>query len=89
MVCFDKQNELGGLWAYSWRTGLDQFGEKVHNSQYRYLWSNGPKECLEMANYTFLDHFKKDIPSYPPREVLHDYLLGRANKFNVKSYVRF
>ena len=44
---------------YSWRTGLDKHGSPVHNSMYRYLWSNGPKECLEFADYTFEEHFGK------------------------------
>jgi len=49
VVCFEKQADLGGLWNYSWRTGLDGNGEPVHNSMYRYLWSNGPKEvnCMK------------------------------------------
>ena len=46
VVCFEKQSDWGGLWNYTWRTGLDEFGEPVHGSMYRYLWSNGPKECL-------------------------------------------
>ena len=36
---------------------------------YRYLWSNGPKECLEFADYSFDEHFGKPIPSFPPREL--------------------
>ena len=28
-------------------------------------------------------------PSFPPREVLYDYILGRAKKVNVKKYIRF
>ena len=55
---------------------------------YRYLWSNGPKECLEMADYPFMEHFKKAIPSFPPRLVLRDYLLGRAKKNGIEKYVR-
>ena len=27
VVCFEKQDNWGGLWNYSWRTGLDEFGE--------------------------------------------------------------
>lgn len=57
--------------------GVDQHGESVHGSMYRGLWSNGPKECLEFPDYTFEDHYKKAIPSYPPREVLYDYLKGK------------
>ncbi len=57
IVCFEKQDNWGGLWNYTWRTGLDQYGEPVHGSMYRYLWSNGPKEGLEFADYSFEEHF--------------------------------
>jgi trimethylamine monooxygenase len=89
VVCFEKQSDWGGLWNYTWRTGLDEYGEPVHSSMYRYLWSNGPKECLEFADYTFDDHFGQPIPSFPPREVLYDYILGRAKKSGVRRSVRF
>ena len=59
------------------------------NSMYRYLWSNGPKECLEFADYSFDEHFGKPIPSFPPREVLYDYILGRAKNGDLKKYIRF
>ena len=44
------------------------------------LWSNGPKECLEFADYSFDEHFGQPIPSFPPREVLYDYILGELKK---------
>ena len=59
IVCFEKQSDWGGLWNYTWRTGLDECGEPVHGSMYRYLWSNGPKEGLEFADYSFEEHFGK------------------------------
>jgi trimethylamine monooxygenase len=89
VVCFEKQSDWGGLWNYTWRTGLDENGEPVHGSMYRYLWSNGPKECLEFADYTFEEHFGKPIPSFPPREVLFDYIKGRVEKAKVRKWVRF
>ncbi|MGI9435911.1 MAG: flavin-containing monooxygenase [Geminicoccaceae bacterium] len=89
VVCFDKQDDWGGLWHYTWRTGLDQYGEPVHGSMYRYLWSNGPKECLEFSDYTFDEHFGKPIPSFPPREVLYDYIKGRVEKSSVRDQIRF
>ena len=49
----------------------------MHGSMYQGLWTNAPKECLEFADYTFDEHFGKPIPSYPPREVLYDYLKGQ------------
>lgn len=76
VTCYEKQDAPGGLWNLTWRTGLDEFGETVHCSMYRDLFSNGPKEALEFPEYTFMDHFGKEIPSCPPRPVLYDYLKG-------------
>lgn len=89
VVGFEKQDDWGGLWNYTWRTGLDQYGEPVHGSMYRYLWSNGPKECLEFADYSFDEHFGQPIPSFPPREVLADYVLGRAKRSGIRDRIRF
>ncbi|MDD7970715.1 NAD(P)-binding domain-containing protein [Roseinatronobacter alkalisoli] len=89
ITCFEKQDNWGGLWNYTWRTGLDENGEPVHCSMYRYLWSNGPKEGLEFADYSFEEHFGKQIASYPPRAVLFDYIEGRVNKAGVRDWVRF
>lgn len=89
LVCYEKQKDWGGMWNYTWRTGLDENGEPVHGSMYRYLWSNGPKECLEFADYTFDEHFKRPISSYPPREVLWDYIQGRVQKAGVRDFIRF
>lgn len=89
IVCFEKQENWGGLWQYNWRTGLDDYGEPVHNSMYRYLWSNGPKEGLEFADYSFEEHFGKQIASYPPRAVLFDYIQGRVEKADVRKWIKF
>ena len=32
IVCFEKQEDWGGLWNYNWRTGSDQYGDPVPNS---------------------------------------------------------
>ncbi|NOJ81108.1 flavin-containing monooxygenase [Myxococcus xanthus] len=89
IVCFEKQEDWGGLWNYTWRTGLGRYGEPVHGSMYRHLWSNGPKEALEFADYSFDEHFGRPIPSYPPREVLYDYIRGRVEKCDVRKYIQF
>lgn len=89
IVCYEKQSNWGGLWNYTWRTGLDEYGEPVHGSMYRYLWSNGPKEGLEFADYSFEEHFGKQIASYPPRAVLFDYIQGRVEKAGVRDWIKF
>ncbi len=65
IVCYERQKDSGGIWNYTWRTGTDEYGEQVHASMYRYLWSNGPKECLEFSDYSFEEHFGRPIPSLP------------------------
>lgn len=77
------------MWNYTWRTGVGKHGEPIHGSMYKYLWSNGPKECLEFADYTFSDHFDQPISSYPPREVLFDYIQGRIRQSNARAYIQF
>jgi len=89
LVCFEKQSDWGGQWNFSWRTGVDAHGEPVHSSMYRNLWSNGPKEVLEFADYTFDEHFGRPISSYPPREALWDYIAGRLKNSDVRRYIRF
>lgn len=89
IVCFEKQANWGGLWNYDWRTGLDANGEPCHASMYRYLWSNGPKEGLEFADYSFEEHFGKQIASYPPRAVLFEYIEGRVLKAKIRDWIRF
>lgn len=89
IVCYEKQSNWGGLWNYTWRTGVDADGNPCHGSMYRYLWSNGPKEGLEFADYSFERHFKKPIASYPPRAVLFDYIEGRIKRAGIKKWIRF
>ncbi len=89
VVCFEKQSDWGGLWNYTWRTGVGKYGEPVHGSMYKYLWSNGPKECLEFSDYTFDEHFGQPISSYPPRPVLFDYIEGRVKKSGLREHIRF
>ncbi|MEO6682395.1 MAG: NAD(P)/FAD-dependent oxidoreductase [Ginsengibacter sp.] len=89
IICFEKQNDWGGMWNYTWRTGVGKYGEPLHGSMYKYLWSNGPKECLEFSDYSFDEHFEKPISSYPPRPVLFDYIQGRIKKSNARDFIRF
>jgi trimethylamine monooxygenase len=54
----------------------------------RSLWSNGPKEALEFADYSFEEHFGRPIPSFPPRAVLHDYIKGRIERSGIIHYIK-
>ncbi len=42
-----------------------------------------------MADYSFEEHFGQQIPSFPPREVLAEYIFGRAKKHDLKKHIQF
>ena len=89
LVCFEKQEEFGGMWNYTPRHGMDKYGNHIHNSMYKFLWSNVPKEVGEFSNYSYDKHFGCNMTAYPPREVLEDYIKGRANTYDIKNCIRF
>ena len=89
IVCYEKQSDWGGMWNFTWRTGLDQYGEPVHASMYRGLWGNAPKECLEFSDMTCDEFFGKPMPSYLPRQHFRDYIVGRAEKSNIRRWIQF
>src|SRR5690606_37270248 len=41
------------------------------------------------ADYTFMEHFGQPISSYPPREVLFDYIEGRIKKSKAREFIQF
>jgi trimethylamine monooxygenase len=89
IVCFEKQNDLGGQWNYTWRTTCDEYSEPVHSSMYQNLWTNLPKECTELVDYSFDKHFGQPFTSFPPRSVMTDYFHGYAEQNNVRQYIQF
>ena len=83
ITCYEKQDNWGGLWNYTWRTGSDENGEPCHGSMYKALWMNGPKEACELPDYTWDEHFGRELPSYLPREMVFDYLQGNYLKWSI------
>ena len=47
------------------------------------------KRDLEFADYSFEEHFGKQIASYPPRAVLFDYIEGRVKKAGIRDWIKF
>lgn len=89
LTCFEKQNDIGGMWNFDWQTGISTSGEPVHSSIYKFLWSNTPKENLEVYDYTFEDCFGKILPSFPPATVINQYITSRyKNKPEVMDKIR-
>ena len=89
IVCYEKQDNWGGMWNYTWRTGLDEYGEPIHTSMYGNLLTNLPKESMEYPDYSFQEHFGKSFASFLLRSVIFDYMEGRAKKSDVRKWIRF
>ena len=90
IVCLEKQNSMGGQWIYTWRTSVDEYGVPVPNSMYRDMRLNAPKEIDETYDYTFDDHFgSRPVHSYCSRDLMLEYLLGRAKKYDIERFVKF
>jgi trimethylamine monooxygenase len=86
IACFEKSGAIGGQWSFDPEL---ETCEQPQTSMYKDLWSNGPKEAgSEYADYTYLEHFGKAIPSYPPRACIADYICGRARKYDLLKFVR-
>lgn len=90
IVCFEKQNSMGGQWIYTWRTDVDEYGVPVPNSMYYNLRLNAPKEIDELYDYTYEEHFgSRPVHSYCSRQSMLEYLQGRAVKYNARRFVKF
>lgn len=50
---------------------------------------NTPKEMTEYPDYTFHNHFGCFLPSYLPRAMMFDYIVGRAKANNLQRFIRF
>ena len=90
IVCFEKQESMGGQWIYTWRTDVDKYGVPISNSMYRDLRLNAPKEIIEFHDYTYKEHFgSRPVHSYCSRQSMLDYLQGRAKKYDIERFVKF
>ena len=66
---------------------------EASGNMYEALWTNGPKERIEFFDYTYDDHFGKDVglPCYMPRQPLLEYMIARVTRNNPTFFdnVRF
>lgn len=88
LVCYERYVRPGGIWQFNPNTDTDEQGVLHHNSVYKALWSNVPKECMEYPDYSFLEYSGgKPMSSYAPRAVILDYIIKRAEKYDALKQV--
>lgn len=89
IICYEKQSETGGMWNYSWRIGLDEYGNPQHLGMYHHLLCNAPKEWMEYPDYSFDECFRAVLPSFIPRCAVLKYIQGRSERYDLEKYIKF
>ena len=89
IVCFEKQSDWGGLWNYTGARASMNMASWFIPACTAICGRMDRRNALEFADYTFDHHFKQPIPSFPPREVLYDYITGRAKDAGVRPWIQF
>jgi len=78
-VCFEKRNEIGGLWNYQ---------ETPTEGQSNIMWStisNTSKETMCYSDFPFPDNF----PNFLHHTKVLEYLKMYASHFDLEKYIRF
>lgn len=84
MVCYEKSSQPGGIWRPS--TSDDTDNNDSPDTIYEELWTNGPSACCEFYDYTYKEHFGKDMTVYLSRNDLISYIMGRIKKHHSNDF---
>jgi len=56
---------------------------------YKKLWTNTPKECQEIPDYSYDQHFGKPVSSYLDRVEAGSYIIARAKAKKLHKFIKF
>jgi len=80
VVCFDRNNEVGGNWIFS--------EDESHSSVFETTHIISSKTLSQYGDFTF-DDFDKTVSDYPSHDELRRYFQGYANHFDLYSFIEF
>lgn len=80
VVCYDRNNEVGGNWIYS--------ENESHSSVFETTHIISSKTLSQYEDYTF-DDFDKAVADYPSHDELRRYFQSYANHFGLYAFVEF
>ncbi|XP_043463651.1 flavin-containing monooxygenase FMO GS-OX-like 2 [Leptopilina heterotoma] len=83
---FEQTGNIGGIWIYTEKIGLDENGFPIHTSMYRDLRSNAPCELMNFPDFRTM---KGNKGSGVHREILLSYLRDYANHFQILHFIKF
>lgn len=84
VVVYEQADQLGGLWAYSKKTGNDEYGLDTNGYMYKDLKTNAPKEIMNFPDFEYSIENKWFLEQPEVLEFLQNY----AEKFNVNQVMR-
>lgn len=85
VVAFEQNEKIGGTWLYTDEIGKDKYGNEIHSSMYKSLFTNLPKELMSFPDFPFPPNDK----SFVPASVVNEYLNLYADNFELRSHIRF
>ncbi len=80
VVCYDRNNEVGGNWIYS--------EDESHSSVFDTTHIISSKTLSQYEDYTF-DDFDPTVADYPSHDELRRYFQGYAKYFGLYAYIAF
>ncbi|KAL8552771.1 hypothetical protein ACS0TY_001453 [Phlomoides rotata] len=96
VVVYERENKVGGIWAYTPETELDPMGSDparrvVHSSLYASLRTNLPREVMGFRVYPFVASRKpgRDPRRFPCHGEVLEYLRDFAQEFGLEEMMRF
>ncbi|WP_109298854.1 NAD(P)/FAD-dependent oxidoreductase [Aquimarina sp. AU474] len=80
VICYDRNNEVGGNWIYS--------EDESHSSVFDTTHIISSKTLSQYEDFTF-DDFDKTVADYPSHDELRRYFQAYAKHFELYSYIEF
>ncbi|XP_076751272.1 senecionine N-oxygenase-like isoform X2 [Xylocopa sonorina] len=85
VICYEREDQVGGTWIYREEYGMDQYGLPIHTSMYKNLRANLPKEIMGFPDYPM-----PDLPeNYLHRTQILEFLNSYCDHFKLRQYIRF
>ncbi len=80
VICYDRNNEVGGNWIYS--------EDESHSSVFDTTHIISSKTLSQYEDFTF-DDFDTTVADYPSHDELRRYFQGYAKHFGLYGYIEF
>lgn len=84
VVVYEQGEHLGGIWAYSEKTGNDEYGLDTNGFMYKDLKTNAPKEIMNFPDFEFAIKDRSFLGQEDVLKFLRDY----SEHFSVNQVIK-